>query len=595
MEINVTCKPGYQLDELTVTYADGEKSCVLTQTGDNKFTFVMPAANVLVEATFAETAYTADLKVTGGAKATLNGYFTYNMNADYLETVTVNVTPDEGWQLESITVTDAAGNDIAINEAIKAAGGDYTFTMPHDDVVVDVVLVKTVYTITTSANADHGAVTTKPAGKAVKDDVVEVNVTCKPGYQLDELIVTYADGKKSCVPTQTGDNKFTFVMPAANVLVEAIFTETTYTADLKVTGDAKVTLNGYFTVNMNADYLETVTVNVAPAEGWQLESITVTDKAGNNIAINEAIKAAGGDYTFTMPENDVVVNVVVVKTTFDLEAFAINFFEDGHGTVTLNPAKSASVGDKVDIMADPDDGYRVKKVTVTDAEGNAVPVSFVSEEATYEQVWSFTMPASAVDVTVIFEVQGSSFYTDVRTDFWCYDAVTFVTDRGYFKGFSNELFGPFINMDRAMFVTVLGRLYGVDPADYTGNVTFDDVVADSYYAPYVAWAVENGIVLGYNEDEFRPHNDITREEMVTIMYRYSKFAGIDVTPQNAIFMDRYEDLDLISGYAEDAVKWAVGVGLIRGRTETTINPLNTACRAEVAQVIKNFCDKVIAP
>ena len=73
------------------------------------------------------------------------------------------------------------------------------------------------------------------------------------------------------------------------------------------------------------------------------------------------------------------------------------------------------------------------------------------------------------------------------------------------------------------------------------------------------------------------------------------FAGIDVTPQNAVFMDRYDDLDLISGYAEDAVKWAVGVGLIRGRSETTVNPLDTACRAEVAQVIKNFCDKVIAP
>ena len=314
--------------------------------------------------------------------------------------------------------------------------------------------------------------------------------------------------------------------------------------------------------------------------------------------VSQETDAAGNityTYNFTMPDEDMLIDVYTAPKAYMV---VVEEVAPQHGTYTINGDttnnKMIAQGDKVDIMVDPDAGYRVKSVTVTDAEGNAVPVSFVSEELTYEQVWSFTMPASAVDVVVIFEVQGSSYFTDVRTDFWFYDAVTFVTDRGYFKGLSSEIFGPNINMDRAMFVTVLGRLHGINPEDYT-SVSFNDVVAGSYYAPYVAWATANGIVLGRSETMFDPHGDITREEMVTIMYRYSKFIGMDVTAQNAVFMGRYEDLNLVSGFAEDAIKWAVGVGLIRGRSDTTINPLDTACRAEVAQVIKNFCDKVIAP
>ena len=202
------------------------------------------------------------------------------------------------------------------------------------------------------------------------------------------------------------------------------------------------------------------------------------------------------------------------------------------------------------------------------------------------------MPAASVDIYVVFEVQGASYYVDVRTDHWFYEAVTFVTDRGYFYGISEELFAPYMNMNRAMFVTVLGRISGVDVTKYTG-IAFTDVEAGSYYAPYVAWAAENGIVLGRDAETFDPYANITREEMAAIMYRYCNFLGVDMTLDNEMFMDRYVDRDDISDWAVTYVEWAVGAGLIRGMSDNTIDPLDYATRAQVAQVIKNLCDKVL--
>ena len=293
-----------------------------------------------------------------------------------------------------------------------------------------------------------------------------------------------------------------------------------------------------------------------------------------------------------MPAHDVDIVVTFEKTGYGLASYALNFFEEGHGTVTLSPEETAHVGDRVVIMADPDDGYRVKSVTVLDEFGYAVPVSFVVENAAYEQAWSFTMPAASVDIYVVFEVQGASYYDDVRTDDWFYTAVTFVTDRGYFFGVSEDLFAPYMNMNRAMFVTVLGRMEGVDVSKYTGTA-FSDVEAGSYYAPYVAWANENGIVLGRTAEIFDPTDDITREEMAAIMYRYCDYLGMDMTIDNEQFMERYTDRGDISDWAVTYIEWAVGAGLIHGMTPYTINPLDYATRAQVAQVIKNLCDKVI--
>lgn len=604
---------GYEIDAVRVFTAtgDGHDLDVKYTVSDTAYTFLIPAtykpdvhtvqaADVIVAVTFRKTCYT--LTKAAGCETdgmiSVNGSVATETSFEYrfLDPVTVTATPKDGYYVASIVAQSADGSEkfeiTGTKPAVDTIRGDaltLSFLMPACDLTYTVDYEKCDFSVTTVFDAEQGTVTTAPANIAQLDDIVTVTVEPKPGYRLASLTATYEDGEKSLVLTEIAENRYTFTMPAAAVTVTALFEEVNYTVTLTVDGEATTALNGFDTVNIGVDYLDTVTVSVTPAVGWELTAITVD---GGKITVNEEIKRGGGDYTFTMPEHDVAVEVKLTKTGYGLKAYAINSFENGHGKVTLNPERVAYIGDLVTITADPDDGYRVGRVIVLDVNGKTVPVNYVKNGYDYIETWSFTMPASDVAITVKFEVQGSSYYDDVRTDAWYYNAVTFVTDRGYFNGVSETLFAPYIDMNRAMFVTVLGRMANVDTSKYMG-LAFSDLEAGMYYVPYVKWANENGIVLGRSDTIFDPEASITREEMAAIMYRYCAYIGMDMTPKNAVFMERYTDRNEISDWAVTYVEWAVGCGLMRGMTDHTIDPLEHASRAQVAQVIMNFCDKVL--
>lgn len=604
---------GYEIDAVRVFTAtgDGHDLDVKYTVSDTAYTFLIPAtykpdvhtvqaADVIVAVTFRKACYTltkaADCETDG--MISVNGSVATETSFEYrfLDPVTITATPKDGYYVASIVAQSADGSEkfeiTGTKPAVDTIRGDaltLSFLMPACDLTYTVDYEKCDFSVTTVFDAEQGTVTTAPANIAQLDDIVTVTVEPKPGYRLASLTATYADGEKSLVLTEIAENRYTFTMPAAAVTVTALFEEVNYTVTLTVDGEATTALNGFDTVNIDVDYLDTVTVSVTPAVGWELTAITVD---GGKITVNEEIKRSGGDYTFTMPEHDVAVEVKLTKTGYGLKAYAINSFESGHGKVTLSPERVAYVGDLVTITADPDDGYRVGRVIVLDVNGKTVPVNYVKNGYDYIETWSFTMPASDVAITVKFEVQGSSYYDDVRTDAWYYNAVTFVTDRGYFNGVSETLFAPYIDMNRAMFVTVLGRMANVDTSKYMG-LAFSDLEAGMYYVPYVKWANENGIVLGRSDTIFDPEASITREEMAAIMYRYCAYIGMDMTPKNTVFMERYTDRNEISDWAVTYVEWAVGCGLMRGMTDHTIDPLEHASRAQVAQVIMNFCDKVL--
>ena len=604
---------GYEIDAVRVFTAtgDGHDLDVKYTVSDTAYTFLIPAtykpdvhtvqaADVTVAVTFRKACYTltkaADCETDG--MISVNGSVATETSFEYLfmDPVTITAAPKDGYYVASIVAQSADGSEkfeiTGTKPAVDTIRGNaltLSFLMPACDLTYTVDYEKCDFSVTTVFDAKQGTVTTDPASIAQLDDIVTVTVEPKPGYRLASLTATYEGGEKSLVLTEVGENRYTFTMPAAAVTVTALFEEVNYTVTLTVDGEATTALNGFDTVNIGVDYLDTVTVSVTPAVGWELTAITVD---GGKITVNEEIKRGGGDYTFTMPEHDVAVEVRLTKTGYGLKAYAINSFENGHGKVTLNPERVAYIGDLVTITADPDDGYRVGRVIVLDVNGKTVPVNYVKNGYDYIETWSFTMPASDVAITVKFEVQGSSYYDDVRTDAWYYNAVTFVTDRGYFNGVSETLFAPYIDMNRAMFVTVLGRMANVDTSKYMG-LAFSDLEAGMYYVPYVKWANENGIVLGRSDTIFDPEASITREEMAAIMYRYCAYIGMDMTPKNAVFMERYTDRNEISDWAVTYVEWAVGCGLMRGMTDHTIDPLEHASRAQVAQVIMNFCDKVL--
>lgn len=185
-------------------------------------------------------------------------------------------------------------------------------------------------------------------------------------------------------------------------------------------------------------------------------------------------------------------------------------------------------------------------------------------------------------------------YDDVEDDDWYASAVRFVYEQGLFYGTSDSTFGPQDNMSRAMLVTVLWRRAGRPTASQEAG--FEDVPETDdescYYAVPVAWAKEYGIVAGVSESEFGPDRSITREQLAAILYRYcTVYWGV----QEGKMADlaEFTDGDQVSAYAEEAMQWAVGNGIVSGMGNGTLNPKGTAIRAQVASMIQRTVENIL--
>ena len=156
------------------------------------------------------------------------------------------------------------------------------------------------------------------------------------------------------------------------------------------------------------------------------------------------------------------------------------------------------------------------------------------------------------------------------------------------QGTDEATFAPDENMTRAMLVTVLYRMANSEGAESTHN--FADVVSGEWYSDAVAWASSNGIVSGVSENKFAPNEDITREQMALIIYRYAKMQGFDVSESSTL--ESFTDTRDVSAWALDAIKWANSVTLVNGTSETTLSPKATATRAQVATILMRFCENI---
>ena len=165
-------------------------------------------------------------------------------------------------------------------------------------------------------------------------------------------------------------------------------------------------------------------------------------------------------------------------------------------------------------------------VTVTDRFGDAVEV-IENANGTY----TFTMPSGQVRVEVTFvEATPEPLpFTDVSETDWFHDAVQYVYDNGLMDGVGDGQFAPNATTTRAQLVTILYRLAGEQAV--SGDVAFTDVESGLWYSNAVAWAAQNGIVNGISETEFAPGNNLTREQLATILYRYAEGMGYDVSAQ----------------------------------------------------------------
>ena len=249
----------------------------------------------------------------------------------------------------------------------------------------------------------------------------------------------------------------------------------------------------------------------------------------------------------------------------DDPSYAVSAPSAKNGDVTVSP-KNAAKGDTVTITVTPDSGYKVDKVTVTNANGNTITVTDKGNGK-----YTFTMPASKVTITPTFvkiaqQPTGKTFSDVVKSD-WFADAVAYVTDKGLMSGTGSDKFAPSATTTRAMLMTVLARYAGEDT---TGGAT--------WYEKSMEWAKATGVSDGTN-----PNANITREQLVTMLYRY---AG---SPKADGKLDSFSDAASVSTYAADAMQWAVANGIVNG-SNGKLNPQNNATRAQVAAILMRFCE-----
>jgi hypothetical protein len=179
-------------------------------------------------------------------------------------------------------------------------------------------------------------------------------------------------------------------------------------------------------------------------------------------------------------------------------------------------------------------------------------------------------------------------FTDVHEGDWFYDSVQYVSKNKLMTGLNETIFGPYDFLARAQFAVILHRMNGEPQMPYSSR--FHDVAAGLWYTDAILWAADTGVVTGYTNGNFGPGDNINREQMALMMYRYANHKGYD-TSARADF-GSYQDASMVSDFAEEAMQWAVGEKIITGKyNETQLDPKGNASRAECATIIMRFVEK----
>lgn len=328
-------------------------------------------------------------------------------------------------------------------------------------------------------------------------------------------------------------------------------------------------------------------------------STTVIFSSSETVTINgEEQSTRVGSVQVPIPTGSSTITVTIGATTYHLHltrsgggggetTYPPTILETEHGTVTVDPIHPRQ-GDTVTITAQPDEGYEVGEVTVTRPDGSQVELTENSDG-----IWGFTQPGESVTIAVTFRCDGgelcpSAHLTDVELNAWYHEAVDYVVEHGIMAGVSATAFQPNGSLTRGQVVQILHNLEG--KPEETAEAPFTDT-AGHWALEAIAWAAQNNVVAGYDDGTFGPEKLVTREEFAQMMYNYAKFKGYDLTAGGDL--TQFPDAGAISDWAETALSWANGKGLINGHDNGTIDPQGNTTRDQAASIMKNFDLKVV--
>ena len=280
---------------------------------------------------------------------------------------------------------------------------------------------------------------------------------------------------------------------------------------------------------------------------------------------------------------DFTVKPAAEPPASEISRYAIKINESTNGVVESN-YRYASSGSTVTLTAKPEQGYELNALTVTDRNGKAIKVRPKDDNR-----YQFTMPSRGVVVDASFKCDGGEYcpskrFEDIDKSLWYHEAIDDVILHKIMQGISETTFEPNTVTSRAMLVTVLYRTENTPITDAT--LQFKDVEANAWYTDAIRWAASNDIVKGYDVAHFGPNDDVTREQMAAIIYRYADYKGLDTNARADL--NTFGDAATISDWALDAMQWSNAVGIIIGMDNNLLVPLGNSTRAQLASVLHQY-------
>ena len=503
--------------------------------------------------------------------------------------LTLTAAPDSGKMVHAWTVNGTAADELSNTFTLTPTENSKVQVDFENVTLFDLPADNAKYTFRTSSRTPNDYGTERQIRKG---GTIEFAMRPAEGYLIRNLDFQGATVTRCALQT---DGSW-------SIRMEKVVSTITFKADIYSMVPLTITApqNGTLTVKLGDTVLtdgaklatgDILTIAADPATGYTLDKLTVsgaTKQPGGTYKVDAAAVSVSASFKHTGGTSGGGGagggGGAVAPTTYDI----------------VIPSALANIvkADKTKAAADDTVTLTVSgegTLTVTDANGKSVALTDLGSGK-----YTFKMPSSKVNVA--FAASGetkpcdggkdcpSAPFKDVDTGKWYHVSIDYVLTHSIMNGVSGTSFAPNSNLTRGMLVQIL---FNLEDKPQSASASFSDVKADAWYAKAVGWAAANKVVTGYADGTFRPNAAVTREQAAAILYRYAQSKGIDVSVGEDTNLLSYADALQASEYAIPALQWAVGAGVLNGKSGNLLAPTGTATRAEIAAIMQRWCEKIV--
>ena len=511
---------------------------------DKTIPATMPAGDMTITAQWTVNQYTITYDLDGGTAEGNPDTYTVETDAFTLKNPTRPGYTFTGWSGTGLT-----GEDNLTVTIPKGSTGNRSYTAHWS---------LNTYSITYDLNG--GTASGNPTSYTVESATITLNQPTKTGYTFTGWSGTDLTGEDNLTVTipagSTGDRSYT-----------AHWSLNTYSITYDLDGGTASGNPDFYTVESS-----TITLNPPTRTGYTFIGWSGTDLSGSD------------NLTVTIPAGSIGNRSYIAH--WSLNIYSITYDLDG-GTALGNPDFYTVESSAITLNEPTKAGYVFTGWSGTDLVGEdnltvTIPAGSIGDRR-YTAHWEF-------DPTIIAALNPTpnvDFLDVSRTDWFYYD-VRYVCENGLMNGTSRNRFSPYGTATRGMLVTILYRMEN-EPRCF-GSAAFSDVKPGAYYEKAVVWASQNNIVSGYTDGTFRPDAPVTREQLASILYRYTLYRGQDVSAGETTSLTGYGDAQTVSNYALPAMRWACGTGILQG-ANGKLSPNGLATRAQLAAMLHRYLTK----